>query len=134
MNDVHHEPHQDTREVPQGKRVSSGFLTRLGNYRFLSLIAFLGTAIGLFLRWDYVLWSSFALVCAALQYFALSNKASEAKTEKIWRVAAIATGGLLLYWVLVALPTITSNAGFVLTVSVAAAGGALWLAPHRPRS
>ena len=38
---------------------------------------------------------------------------------------------LLLFWVLVALPGVTSNQGFVLTLATACALAGVWLSPGR---
>lgn len=79
--------------------------------------------------WRNGLWALFAIGCAITQLVSLLGSG----TGKAWRVAAVATAGLAAFWLLVVLPSIGSNAGFLLTVGAAAAGGALWLAPGRPR-
>lgn len=79
--------------------------------------------------WGYALWALFAAGCAFTQLVSLLGSGA----GKAWRVAAVATAGLAAFWLLVVLPSIGTNAGFLLTVGSAAAGGALWLAPGRPR-
>lgn len=79
--------------------------------------------------WRNGLWALFAVGCAVTQLVSLLGSGA----GKAWRVAAVATAGLAAFWLLVVLPSIGSNAGFLLTVGAAAAGGALWLAPGRPR-
>lgn len=79
--------------------------------------------------WRNGLWALFAVGCAITQLVSLLGSGA----GKAWQVAAVATAGLAAFWLLVVLPAIGSNAGFLLTVGAAAAGGALWLAPGRPR-
>lgn len=79
--------------------------------------------------WRNGLWALFAVGCALTQLVSLLGSG----TGKAWQVAAVASAGLAAFWLLVVLPAIGSNAGFLLTVGAAAAGGALWLAPGRPR-
>lgn len=103
--------------------------------RVLAVVAVLAVLAGLTWggpgrwMWGNALWALFAAGCA----FTLLISLLGAGAGKAWRVAAIATAGLAGFWLLVVLPAIGTNAGFLLTVGAAAAGGALWLAPGRPR-
>ncbi|MGH9379429.1 MAG: hypothetical protein ACRD2Z_02265 [Thermoanaerobaculia bacterium] len=103
--------------------------------RILAVLAVVAVSVGLIwgLRsswmWRTPLWALFALGCVFAQLLTLLGS----REGKAWKVAAVATAGLAGFWLLVVLPSIASNAGFLLTAGVAAAGGALWLAPGRPR-
>jgi hypothetical protein len=46
-----------------------------------------------------------------------------------WRGAAAALAGLSAFWLLVVLPRVDSDRGFVLTAALACLGGALWIGP-----
>ena len=48
-----------------------------------------------------------------------------------WRVAAGGLVGLAVFWLLVVLPVVATDRGFVLTAALASLGGALWIAPRR---
>jgi hypothetical protein len=48
-----------------------------------------------------------------------------------WRIGLAGAAGLAAFWVLVALPLVTSDRGFLLTAGTALAAAALWLAPGR---
>jgi hypothetical protein len=50
-----------------------------------------------------------------------------------WQVAAGGFVGLAVFWLLVALPDVATDRGFVLTAALAALAGALWTAPSRSR-
>ncbi|MFD2092493.1 hypothetical protein [Blastococcus deserti] len=85
--------------------------------------------------WSVVtLWSGFATVCAllALTAFAAFFPAGDAhRSGPAWRVAAAGLVGLAVFWLLVVLPVVDSDRGFVLTAALAALGGALWIGPRR---
>ena len=55
------------------------------------------------------------------------------RSGAIWRIAAAGLVGLAVFWVLVVLPRVDSDCGFVLTAALAALGAALWVAPSRSR-
>ncbi|MGY1839331.1 MULTISPECIES: hypothetical protein [unclassified Modestobacter] len=80
-------------------------------------------------------WSAFATVAALLALVPglrrLAGDRLGARTA--WRVGAGGAVGLAAFWVLVALPLVASDRGFLLTAALAAAAGAVWLAPGRPR-
>ncbi len=48
-----------------------------------------------------------------------------------WSVGAVGTAGLVGYWVIIALPGVSSNAGFMLTLAAACAVIGCWLSPGR---
>jgi hypothetical protein len=76
------------------------------------------------------LWSAFATVCAVLGFAAFAAwvpGAARLASGPGWRIAAGGLVGLALFWLLVVLPVVASDRGFVLTMSVAALGGALWI-------
>ena len=47
-----------------------------------------------------------------------------------WRIAAGGLVGLAVFWLLVVLPVVASDRGFVLTAALAALGAALWIGPR----
>jgi hypothetical protein len=85
--------------------------------------------------WSVVpLWSGFATVCVllVLLVFAVSYRAgNRSRSGPAWRIAAGGLVGLAVFWLLVVLPVVASDRGFVLTAALAALGGALWIGPRR---
>lgn len=73
-------------------------------------------------------WSAFATLSALVLLVSRLTPTN----PRSWLIGAVATGCLLATWVLVTLPGVASNAGFVGTVGAAAAAAACWLAPGRP--
>lgn len=73
-------------------------------------------------------WSAFATLAALVLLVSRLTTAH----PRSWLIGAVATGCLLASWVLVTLPGVGSNAGFVATVGTAAAAASCWLAPGRP--
>jgi len=109
---------------------------------WLELLAVVALLLGLLLEengsnlWDASeAWSIFAIVCAAAQLAPLLRKTLSWTEERAWLVAVVGAAGLVLYWLLIALPAISRNTSFAVTVAAAAAAGAAWLAPgrHDPR-
>ncbi len=84
--------------------------------------------------WDGIpLWSAFASVCAlvasgAYVVSAVAGKGS--RSAALWRIAAAGLVGLAAFWLLVVLPVVATDRGFVLTAALAALGGALWVGPR----
>jgi hypothetical protein len=79
------------------------------------------------------LWSGFATVCAVLALLAFAAfypAGNRLRSGPTWRVAAGGLVGLAVFWLLVVLPVVDSDRGFVLTASLAALGGALWIGPR----
>jgi hypothetical protein len=97
--------------------------------------------LGLFLRFgeesfwsDIPLWSAFATACAALGLAAAApllpaGRGPSAGTA--WRIAAGGLVGLAVFWLLVVLPVVATDRGFLLTAALGCLGGALWPGPAR---
>jgi len=85
--------------------------------------------------WSVVpLWSAFATVCVALGllvFAAFYRAGNRARSGPAWRLAAGGLVGLAVFWLLVVLPVVASDRGFVLPAALAALGGALWIGPRR---
>jgi hypothetical protein len=80
------------------------------------------------------LWSGFATACALLgllSFAAFYPAGNRLRSGPAWRVAAGGLVGLAVFWLLVVLPAVASDRGFVLTAALAALGGALWIGPRR---
>jgi hypothetical protein len=80
------------------------------------------------------LWSAFASACALLAllaFAAVSAMGDRLGSAPAWRVAAAGLVGVAVFWLLVVLPDVDSDRGFVLTAALAALGGALWVGPRR---
>jgi hypothetical protein len=79
------------------------------------------------------LWSAFATVCAVLGLLAFAAFYPAGNTSRsgpAWRVGAAGLVGLAAFWLLVVLPTVATDRGFVLTAALAALGAALWIGPR----
>lgn len=95
-------------------------------------------ALGLSIPFDrtcgwvsYSAWSAFALLAAIGALLPQFAAAFGWSIPTGWLVGAGATGALTAFWVLISLPSITSNADFCLTVGTGAALVGCWLAPGR---
>lgn len=77
---------------------------------------------------DYTLWALFAAVMSLAQLVTLLKGRDPEQTRVI---AMIATAALVAYWVVIVLPGISSNAGFLQTLGVGSAGVAAWLGGAR---
>lgn len=107
----------------------------------LAALALVVLEAGLLLRfgsesyWSAVtLWSAFATVSAlvaVLAFAAFYAAGNRLRSSAIRRVAAGGLVGLSVFWVLVVLPDVASDRGFVLTAALACLGGALWIGPRR---
>jgi hypothetical protein len=84
--------------------------------------------------WESIpLWSAFASVCAVLglgAYVAFAVAGNRLRSGVLWRIAAAGLVGLAVFWLLVVLPVVATDRGFVLTAALAALGGALWVGPR----
>lgn len=80
---------------------------------------------------DITAWSIFAVVMALLQLAPLAGQAVGMQRATAWTVGAVGTVGLLGYWVIIVLPGVSSNAGFLLTLAAACAVIGCWLSPGR---
>lgn len=76
----------------------------------------------------YTTWAIFATVMAAVHLLPLVWKG---EPRKVWDVVAIATGGLVFYWVAIVLPFIGSGVSFAQTLAVALAVAHCWVLPGR---
>lgn len=76
-------------------------------------------------------WSIFAVVMALVQLASLVGGAVGLGQRTAWTVGAVGTAGLVGYWVIIALPSVSSNAGFLLTLAAALAVIGCWLSPGR---
>ncbi len=85
---------------------------------------------------DIPLWSAFATACAVLGlggFPSLLPAGRRPGTATAWRIAAGGFVGLAAFWVLVVLPVVATDRGFLLTAALAALGAALWTGPARRR-
>ncbi len=86
---------------------------------------------------DLPLWSAFATLAALVAVVGLAaslvpgGRLRPAVAEKL---ALGGLGGLAVFWVLIALPRVDSDRGFLLTAALGALGAAVWLSPVRRRS
>ncbi|WP_116452125.1 hypothetical protein [Blastococcus litoris] len=82
---------------------------------------------------DIPLWSGFATLCAVLglgAFVAFVAARERLRAGLLWRIAAAGLVGLAVFWLLVVLPVVATDRGFVLTAALAALGGALWVGPR----
>jgi hypothetical protein len=80
------------------------------------------------------LWSAFATLCGVLGVLAFGASypaASKLRSSAMWRIAAGGLVGLAAFWLLVVLPVVASDRGFLLTAALGALGAALWIGPGR---
>jgi hypothetical protein len=97
----------------------------------------LGLARGFGARsyWSAVpLWSAFATLCAALGVVALaaaSPSRSRLRSIAVWRIGVAGVVGLAVFWLLVVLPVVATDRGFLLTAALGALGAARWVGPGR---
>ena len=117
---------------------SSGGGVSIEPWGWLALLAVVGVLLGLLVDedganlWDASeAWSIFAIASSVAVLAPLLRKTLKWTDERAWTVAAMGAGGLVLYWLLLVLPSIARNTSFAITVGVAAAVGAVWLAPGR---
>jgi hypothetical protein len=76
-------------------------------------------------------WAVFAMVAALVQAAPLLAGSFGWTVPRGWTVGAVGTAGVLLLWLLVALPDVGSNTGFALTVAAAAAAAGALFGPGR---
>jgi cytochrome b561 len=76
----------------------------------------------------YTTWAIFATVMAAVHLVPLVWKRDQ---QRVWDVVAIATGGLVFYWVAIVLPFIGNATSFAQTLAVALACAHCWVLPGR---
>lgn len=83
---------------------------------------------------DIPLWSAFATVCTVLGLAAFGallpgRRGRDGRTG--WRVAAGGLVGLAVFWLLVVLPVVAGDRGFLLTAALGCLGAALWTGAAR---
>ena len=96
----------------------------------------LGLVDGVARLWpDVTLWSAFATAATVLGLLALAVRVLTGKPSArvTTRLVAAAVLALAIFWLLVVLPIVASDAGFLVTASLLALGGALWLGPAKDR-
>ena len=84
---------------------------------------------------DVTLWSAFATAATVLGLLALAVRVLTGKPSArvTTRLVAGAVLALAIFWLLVVLPIVASDAGFLVTAALLALGGALWLGPAKNR-
>ena len=124
-----------TARSPQERAVRIG--TGLTALSLLLLQLGLGLGFGEAPLWSAVtLWAVFATLATLLGALPFAGRilpAARLHPDAAWKVAAGGLTGLAVFWVLVVLPRIDSDRGFVLSAALAALGAALWVAPGRGR-
>jgi hypothetical protein len=83
---------------------------------------------------DIPLWSAFATASAVLGLAGsarLLPAARRPSATTAWGIAAAGLVGLAVFWLLVVLPVVASDRGFLLTAALGCLGGALWTGPAR---
>lgn len=106
--------------------------------RILQIIALVAVPLGLAIPFDStcmwatsIAWACFATIAAIAQLAPMLGSAFGWSVPTAWKIGAGATAALIGFWVLLILPSISSNASFVVTIGVAAAGLGCWLSPGR---
>ncbi|RBY92598.1 hypothetical protein [Blastococcus sp. TF02A-30] len=81
------------------------------------------------------LWSAFATACTVLGLAGSTALpgASRLGAGTGWRIAVGGLVGLAVFWVLVVLPVVAGDRGFLLTAALGCLGAALWTGPARRR-
>lgn len=82
------------------------------------------------------LWGAFATAATVLGLVALAARVAAPARVPVGtatRLAGAAVLALAVFWLLVVLPMVASDPGFLVTASLLALGGALWVGPARER-
>jgi hypothetical protein len=102
------------------------------------LLALIATPLGLSIPFDsdawWVIataWSVFAMIGALVQALPLLSSSMGWTEQRGWAVGAVGTAALLLFWLLVALPSVQTNGGFTITIAAAAALAGCLFGPGR---
>jgi hypothetical protein len=84
---------------------------------------------------DVTLWAAFATAATAIGLIALAVRALAGRPSArvTTRIVVGAVLALAVFWLLVVLPIVASDAGFLVTAALLALGGALWLVPAKDR-
>lgn len=76
-------------------------------------------------------WAIFGVVVSAIPLLALPLARSIGSAARAWQITVLATAGVIAYWVIVVLPGVTSNTGFLQTMGVGCGCAATWLLSQR---
>jgi hypothetical protein len=135
-----HAPAPGTPAAPRARRTPRDravlLTTGLGVLGLVLLELGLALRLGGQVVWsDLPLWSAFATLAAlagvvGLAATLLGGRLRPAVAD---RLALGGLAGVAVFWVLVALPRVDSDRGFLLTAALAALGVGVWLAPSRRR-
>jgi hypothetical protein len=81
------------------------------------------------------LWSVFATAATVIGLIALAVRATAGRpsARTTTRIVIGAVLALAVFWLLVVLPIVASDPGFLVTAALLALGGALWLGPAKDR-
>ncbi len=84
---------------------------------------------------DVTLWSVFATAATVLGLIALAVRLAAGRPSAMTtiRLVAGAVFALAVFWLLVVLPMVASDPGFLVTAALLALGAALWLGPAKDR-
>jgi hypothetical protein len=80
---------------------------------------------------DVAAWAIFAATAAVAQTAPLVGGGFGLDAATSWTVGAVATASLVAYWVIIVLPSVSTNVGFALTMGTAASVIGSWLSPGR---
>lgn len=78
-------------------------------------------------------WAVFAVLAALVCTVPMLLRGSGRSARSLWSIGAAGAAGVLAYWVLLVLPSVGSNQGFVLTLAAALGVFSSWASPLRPR-
>ena len=127
-------PGTKRRPGPRLGRPALGSLALAGLAVVLAVVG-LVMAFGTTSFWSAVpLWSAFATGCALLGLAAVAAvhlAGDRIGPDLAWRVGAGALVGLAAFWLLVVLPVVDTDRGFLLTAALGCLGVALWGAARR---
>jgi hypothetical protein len=84
---------------------------------------------------EVTLWSAFATAATAIGLLALAVRAATGRPSArvTTRIVVGAVLALAVFWLLVVLPIVASDPGFLVTAALLALGAALWLGPAKDR-
>jgi hypothetical protein len=80
---------------------------------------------------DVTAWAIFAAAAAVVQMAPLVGRGFGLDAATSWTAGAVATAALVAYWVIIVLPSVSTNVGFALTMGTTAAVIGSWLSPGR---
>jgi hypothetical protein len=80
---------------------------------------------------DLTAWAIFAAAAAVVQMAPLVGRGFGLDAATSWTAGAVATAALVAYWVIIVLPSVSTNVGFALTMGTTAAVIGSWLSPGR---